>query len=439
MKATTLTHTAALLAAGTSCLTPAFSAPPPASTPPKASAMSATQAPITRPATAWNQLFRRSPAKKFHLYKNDLNPWIQELNATLRIQYQAAWVDGQPGNYAGSRNWTSGYRRFRAGWNARMLSDFKIQNVWNVGGVDHTGTWDSSRREWRDHTQTSSSLYEAFVQYDDEQRGYTLAFGKTNPQILAENRVSSSSLPVPEFSVVESTVCFDSAWGFWAANDTQKDKLGYYAGVWSTTNDGNKQIWGTWQSCFTTLELSYNIDKTLLAKGRIYLDWVHSFADGGRALARDRDTFVGPTYQDVLAVYYIGRQGSFGLTAEALCAMHGNRQQAGDMFGFILLPSYRLTDRIEAVARFQYATGDRAINVGKNRYVKALQSLSPGYAENYWALGAGLNFFLYPEQPARLKIMTLLEYGHSRVSSAQRGKNAGFTGWQFICGAYLNF
>lgn len=441
MNTTTLTHTTTVLTACAALFTAAFAGEDSRSAPATTASPAATpRAAAERPALFWDQVFGKKPQKKFHLYKNDANPWVQEVNATLRIQYQAAWVDGQPGNYPGSHNWTSGYRRFRAGWNARVLHDFKLQNVWNIGGVDNsTGTWDATRRQWQDHTQTSTSLYEAFVQYNYRQKGYTFAFGKTNPEIYAENRVSSSSLKVPEFSIPESTVCFDSVWGFWAANDTEKDKLGYYAGIWSTTNDGNKQIWGTWESCFTTLELSYGLDKVLLDKGRVYLDWVHSFADGEKTLARERDTFVGSTCEDVIAAYYIGRQGKFELTAEALVAMQSNVQDAGNMFGLVLLPSYRLTDRVEAVARFQYATGDRAVNVGKNRYVKALQSQSPGYADRYYAIGAGLNFYVYPQRPERLKVMTLIEYGNSSVDGASRAKNAGFTGWQFICGAYLNF
>lgn len=437
---TTLHHTTLLLAA-TAVLSSAASA---VTVSPISRPEAATQPQLAsaRPAYFWDQVFGKNPQKKFHLYKNDANPWIQEVNATLRMQYQAAWVDGHVGNYEGSRNWTSGYRRFRAGWNAKVLHDFKLQNVWNVGGVyNSVGSWNKARREWQDHTQTSTSLYEAYVQYNYRQKGYTFAFGKTNPEIYAENRVSSSSLKVPEFSIPESTVCFDSAWGFWAANDTKKDKLGYYAGIWSTTNDGNKQIWGTWESAFTTLELSYNVDKMALDKGRVYLDWVHSFADAkdGKALVREKDSFVGSTCEDVLAAYYIGKQGKLGLTAEVMYAMQSNVPSAGNMFGVVVLPTYALTDRVEAVARFQYATGDKAVNVGKNRYAKALQREAPGYADSYWALGAGFNFYVYAQEPSRLKIMTLLEYGNSSVAAEARGKNAGFTGWQFICGAYLNF
>lgn len=391
------------------------------------------------PIYFWNQAYGLHPQKKVHLYKNDKNPYVQEVNVSLRMQYQAAWVDGQYGNYEGSNNWTSEFRRFRAGWNAKVLNDFKLQNIWNIGGVSSNGSWDKTAKTWNDHGQTKASLYEAFIQYNYKGKGHTVSFGKTNPEIYAENRVSSSSLKVPDFSIAEATQLFDSVWGLWAANDTKKDKLGYYMGVWSSTNDSNKQIWGTWQSCFTTAELSYNVDKLLLDKGRVYLDWVHSFADQDQALAGRSETFVGSQSQDVISTYYIGKQGKFEVTCEALWGLQSNDKNADNMFGFLFLPSYNINDHVEAVARFQYASGDRAINVGKNRYVKSLQNKSPGTADEYYAIGAGCNFYVYAKEHSRLKIMTMMEYGNSKVSPANRNKNAGFTGWQFICGAYTNF
>lgn len=405
--------------------------------------VAATQPEVTPSVTKniyfWDQAFGLAPQKKVHLYKNSNNPYIQEVNVSLRMQYQAGWVDGQVGNYDGSRNWTDGYRRFRAGWNAKVLNDFKLQNVWNIGGVNSTGSWNKSQGCWDDHSQTSASLYEAFIQYNYKDKGYTFAFGKTNPEIYAENRVSSSSLKVPEFSIVESTVLFDSVWGFWAANDTKKDKLGYYIGIWSGTSDSNKQIWGTWENCFTTVELSYGLDKILLDKGRFYIDWVHSFADADKPLTGRSSTFVGSQNEDVLSAYYIGKQGKFGITVEGLWALKSNNKDVDDMFGLVVLPTYSITDHVEAVARFQFASGDNAVNVGKNRYVKALQRQSPGYADSYYAIGGGFNFYVYSAEPSRLKIMTMMEYCNSTVSQENKAKNAGFTGWQFICGAYLNF
>ena len=391
----------------------------------------------TKPVYLWNQVFGLKPQKKVHVYKNDDNPWIQELNVSLRMQYQAGWVDGQIGNYDGSRNWADGYRRFRAGWNMKFLRDFKFQNVWNVGGVNSTGEWTGDF--WDNHTSTSTSLYEAFLEYNYKGSGYTVAFGKTNPAIYGENRISSGALTVPEFSIVESTVLFDSVWGFWAKNDTKKDKLGYYAGIWSGTSDSNKQIWGTWQNCFSTLELSYGLDKVLLDEGRFYVDWVHSFADADKSLAGRSDTFVGSQAEDVIAAYYMGKDGRFEVLLEALWALNSNKQDADNMFGLVFVPTYHITDNIEAVARFQYATGDNSVNVGKNRYVKALQTQSPGYADSYYAIGAGFNFYFYKDLPNRLKLMTLFEYCNSSVSESNRAKNAGFTGWQFTCGAYLDF
>ena len=71
--------------------------------------------------------------------------------------------------------------------------------------------------------------------------------------------------------------------------------------------------------------------------------------------------------------------------------------------------------------------------------MKALQRRSPGYADDYYAIGAGVNFYMYGKDQSRFKVMTLLEYGNSTVADARKAGNAGFTGWQFICGVYTSF
>lgn len=438
MKNTTITTFLALLFAGSLLPGRGFAAP-------SASLEVKPSSPVAgtiheEPKYFWDEMYgSQNPKKRFNLYKNEKNPYVQEVAVLLRSQYQTAWVDGKHGNYPGSRNWTSEFRRFRAGWYAKLFHDVKVQNVWNVGGVDNNGYWNKNAARWEDHGQTQASLYEAYIQYNYRNSGNYFSFGKTNPEIYAENRISSGSLKTPDMSIAEQTVLFDSVWGAWAANDVKKNKLGYYLGVWSSTNDSNKQIWGTWQSCFTTAELSYNVDKLLLDKGRVYLDWIHSFANRNKPLAGRSDTFVGSQYRDVFSTYYIGSEGKFDLTAELLWGLKSNNRGAGNLFGFTFMPSYHINDHLEAIAKFQIASGNNAVNVGKNRYVKSLQREAPGYADRYYSIGAGMNFYVYSGDHSRLKIMTMLEYGNSAVSDSNRAKNAGFTGWQLVCGAYTNF
>lgn len=436
MKHTTITTVASILTFGASLVSAANLAP-------KSDPQISSKALVPAQQDGkyfWNQIYgSKNPQKKFHLYKNKENPYVQEVNMTLRMQYQGAWVDGQVGNYDGSNNWTSEFRRFRAGWNAKVLHDFKIQNVWNVGGVSTNGSWDKKNARWDAHGQTKTSLYEAFVQYDYKGSGNTFSFGKTNPEILAENRVSSGSLKSPDMSIAEQTVLFDSVWGVWAANDTKKNKLGYYLGAWSSTNDSNRQIWGTWQSFFTTAELSYSLDKVFMDKGRVYVDWIHSFASRNKSLAGNSESFVGSQCQNVISTYYIGSHGKMDLTTEFLWGLKSNNHASSNLFGFTFMPSYNINEHLEAVVKFQFASGNNAVNVGKNRYVKSLQRQSPGYADRYYSIGAGMNFYVYAKDHSRLKLMTMLEYGNSSVSEANRAKNAGFTGWQLVCGAYTNF
>lgn len=389
----------------------------------------------------WNMAYGPSPSKKVHLYKNDDNPYIQEVNFSFRAQYQAAAIHSNQGNYPGSHNWTSEWRRFRLGWNAKVLNDFKLTNIWNIGGLDSAGSYNNG--VWDDHGSTKGSLYEGTVQYN--YKSHTFGFGKILPVVLAENRVSSSSFKLPEYAVAENTLVCDSAWSVFASNDTSKDRFGYYAAVWSSTNDSNKAVWGTWESAFTTLGLSYGLDKILLEKGRFHIDWIHSFDNGD--IRTWKEDFVGPLARDVLAAYYIGRQGRFELTAQALWGFDPvqhkdsskNVVDPGNIFAITIMPSYDITGHVQFATRFQYAHGNNAVSLNKryNTTLSQTKGEDGNFVDSYYAIACGFNFFLYENDPPRLKIMTMLEYGNStRESSATKG---GFTGWQFICGLYTNF
>ena len=139
---------------------------------------------------SWAQSYGDRPGN-VHLYRNDANPWLQEFNVSLRAQYQAAAVSPSgSGTYPGSHGRTEEWRRLRLGWNARVLRDLKVANIWNMGGVDSLGYYKGGR--WNDHKMTRGNLYEANLEYSLP--GAVVGAGKVLPVILAENRISSSKI-----------------------------------------------------------------------------------------------------------------------------------------------------------------------------------------------------------------------------------------------------
>lgn len=384
-------------------------------------------------STLWAQSYGEHPGK-VHLYRNDGNPWLQEFNVSLRAQYQAAAVaPNGSGMYPGSHGRTEEWRRLRLGWNARVLRNLKVTNIWNMGGVDGLGYEKEGR--WHGHRMTRGNLYEANLEYSLPDA--TVGVGKVLPVILAENRISSSKYKLPEISAVENMLVSDSSFGVWSCNDEKKEPLGYYAGLWSNTDERSRGTWGTWESANMSLGLSVRADGMLLKEGRLYCDWIYNWGDmKGRSYDGN---YTGTGARNVLAVYYYGKQGAFELMAQAVWSYRLKEYSSGgvmvspsNLAGLTMMPSFNLTDHMQAVARYQLGFGSDAVKLNK-RYA-SLAEAGGSRVDCYQAVAAGLNFFVYRDDPARLKIMTMAEYGHSRG-----GRSAGFTGWTFICGAYTNF
>ena len=290
--------------------------------------------------------------------------------------------------------------------------------------------------QWYDHGMTHGNLYEANIEYSFSD--FTIGAGKILPVILAENRISSSKYKLPELSAVENQLVSDSSFGLWICNDEKKNDLGYYAGIWSNSEKRSRGTWGTWESANANIGLSYKADNLILQNGRIYFDWIHNFDDMDIRAYRYKN--VGTKARDIFALYYYGKQGPFELMMEGIWAQNiadykqgGKTVSPSHLAGLTVMPSWNLSPHVQAVMRYQLGTGSQAVCLNK-RYASLVDTQGT-YVDTYQAVALGFNFYMYADDLARLKIMTMAEYGHSSGSAPGHG----FTGWSFIGGVYTNF
>lgn len=373
------------------------------------------------------------------LYQDKENPWIQELNLSFRAQYQGAVVKANQGSYPGSHDSTSEWRRLRLGWNAKLFNAIKLVNTWNLGGVYGAGY--PVNGLWHDHKQTTGNLFEMFVEYAWD--GNKISIGKMRPMMLCEYRQGSSSYIMPELPALEEQLKSENAYGI-AFSRSEKDKSwDYYGGVWSDTERSYRKAWGTWYSAFTTMGVSKKADDFILSKGRLYFDWIYNFLemDGFATQKFDhRDSFVGSRAEHTFALYYKGSSGPFELNVEIIEACHlASYKQKKDIvtpdnaLGLIFTPMYMLTDHLQVVFRYQCTTGDDAVALAK-RYVNLVPT-EGSYINDYQAIALGFNFYVYPENHKRMKIMLMAEYTNSHRNDLTKG----MTGWTYIGGMYLDF
>lgn len=397
--------------------------------------------------------------KWFDAERDHQNPYIQEFNVSLRMQYGMDWIDPNgEGRVMGEkegngRRFNDEWRRFRAGFNVKFLNDFKFFNVWNIGGLAGLESYNAKTNTW-DTSDLTYSLYELYLEYKGGPVTYSL--GKIKPRIMGEYRTSSSAILTIERSMLVNQLRSETNYGFQLNNSNKDDKLGWATGLWMNGNGGtgagtsNNRIepaFNSQDNCFVTGTLSYDTSNSFfLKKSRLWLDYAHNFTKWGddstnkayaKATGYDFKTkYQGTGAKDVVALTWEGSQGNFSLMTEIMAGFNviGMKDGAENVFGITVMPSYKFTPNWEGVVRYQMAAGSNAVKWEK-RYTQ--NSTYSGASDCMQALYLGVNYYIFECSPNMAKIMTGIEYAHS--SGTDSGNKKGFTGWSYNIGFRTNF
>ncbi|MBD9271191.1 MAG: hypothetical protein EGQ81_08935, partial [Akkermansia sp.] len=304
--------------------------------------------------------------KWFNAERDHKNPYIQEFNVSLRMQYGLDWIDPNgEGRVMGEkegngRRFNDEWRRFRAGFNMKFLKNFKLNNVWNIGGMDGLESYNAAENRW-DTSDLTYSLYELNLEYKGGP--ITYAIGKMKPRITGEYRTSSSAILTIERSMLVNQLRSETNYGFQMNNSDKKDKIGWAAGIWLNGNGGtgtgsfNNRIepaFNSQDNCFVTGTLSYDTSNDVfLKKSRLWLDYAHNFTkwgDDAQNKAYDslhdysfKSKYQGTGAKDVVALTWEGSQGNFSLMTEVMAGFNviGMKAGAENVFGVTIMPSYK--------------------------------------------------------------------------------------------------
>lgn len=368
---------------------------------------------------------------------NAENPYIQEFSLKARGQYQWGYLDPAGGTdrlkgAAQGRDKRDNYewRRFRLGAQAKVLEHFTVKSVWNIGGLD--SRYKFSNGGWN-RSSTSASVDEFCVTGKFKPVAVTL--GKHKPAYMGEYRTSSGKIMTLERSVPVNQLKAEKLYGISVANADSKDKFGWNIGVWANgQHDSN-----TW------LEPAFNSDDNAMVgasvsyatgeKSRLYLDYMHSFynQDGSQADSE----YAGPGARDVVALTWEAKKDKLSFMAEALAGFHvfSNAEAAENVYGLVLMPTYRFSPHWEGVLRYQIASGSNAVNAD-SRYYTTNSSYS-GTSDLLQGVYMGANYYVCPKDPHMMKLMAGAEYFNSHGTDAKGNK--GFTGWQLSTAVRFDF
>ncbi len=322
--------------------------------------------PVVKEESACDQLWSFAT-----LYKNDQNPFLEELSLIGRYQGQYYSVDGDSHN---DSDWEN--RRFRLGLKASLFDK---------------------------HLTFKGEMYSNLIQDEDFYAGlknfnlsykfseaFNITVGKFEPNFGYYYSKSDTLLNLFERSALINQFKDEYATG---VNIFGKvDKLGYYASVTSNTPD---KEFGTFDGGWAAVAgISYDVkDMVGTEKAVWHLDYMHSEHDV-------KDTvFTG--FDNGLSTYLELKQGDLGLTAEVLAGF-GN----SNTVGFMIEPTYDITKQLQLVGRYQLAFAEDATGLAPNKRYESKVGAAKG--DVYNAVYGGVNYFICQ----KFKLMAGVEYAN---------------------------
>lgn len=347
-----------------------------------------------------------------HLYKDDLNPILQEFKLRGRYQGQYWDVDNATGDQS---NWED--RRSRFGFDAKLFEK-KIEIRADFQSNDQ-------------FTDFYDGLVDAYLRWKPN-ASISITAGKTKPLIgHADWLESTNSQATFERSQIFNQLGVNRATGLTA--EGTRDLLSWRAGIYS--NDTPSTTAGTGSfgegefgdfngGVSTSIGAGYDFKHLLnLEKADFRIDWLHSEREPG-------DSVLGK-YDDIASATFSIKEGYAALVIEGFAASGGSLKQS-DSVGFYIQPTYDiLPKKVQLVGRYSYATSESPQGIsGQSRYERKVAD-AQGLGDTYHSIYGGAQYFIHGD---KLKLMAGGEW-----SRLQNGDADSYNGFTWLSGIRLSF
>lgn len=335
------------------------------------------------------------------LYKNNSNPFIQELKLRGRYQGQYHWLNSEQGDHD---DWED--RRSRLGFDAKFF-DKKIEVRLDAQSTDGFETF-------------YGGLVDAYLKWKPNS-AFSLTLGKQKPRLGYYDWLQSTNAqPTFERSQVFNQLRVDRATG--AVADGALGRFTYEFGAYS--NDVDREFGQFDGGASFGGGVGWDFKDTLsVERADLRVHWLHSDHEQADAVLT--------RYDDLFSATFWVEQRRAGFVAEAFAGTG----TGANVIGFYLQPTYDLVpDRLQVVGRYSFAHGEGADSVtAQGRYERTAPDLTGGgRGETYHAGYLGLQYFLHGDN---LKLMTGVEY--ARLDGG--GNGGDFDGWTTFSGVRISF
>lgn len=319
------------------------------------------------------------------VYSDKNNPSIQEVKFFGRVHQQWNYSDGESAGNEFSGNGDE-LRRLRAGVSVKFLDGFKA-----------LGRANFEKGGFRDTSIGYSSFDELYVDYSKEglfgfDKG-TIGYGRYKVLFGGEERVSSKKIKTVERSNINNR--FGSLRPTGIVLNGEKNDVNYIFGIFSTERDS--ETLAGW-SDGTAFQAGVEFDAM---EGSFTADFI--YADDS---ANDQSVF---DFDWATSLTYNRTYGDVNVLANVTYGNEGSE----DIYGFVVVPSFYITGKLEAAFRYQYghSTDQTGVPTSSSssglRRVARNDGVGTGSGDTNHTLYAGLNYYIEDDY---VKIMTGVEY-----------------------------
>ncbi|MBK8094710.1 MAG: hypothetical protein IPK32_22755 [Verrucomicrobiaceae bacterium] len=309
------------------------------------------------------------------IYQNKENPIMQEFWLLGRYHGQQHWSDSSNGQYEEAFE----SRRLRLGFQGKFFNKLTL-HAQAVSGTDLEPFYNGFTELW-----AQWSFAEAL----------NLTIGQQKHRFTHDRNVSSRYINYLERSMLTNMFALD-----YTPAVTLSGKIGafsYYTGIFSNATGpsmGNSFTkfnsgWSYLASATWDFGKKFGTDAAALNLGYLYSDLDPQATNMNR-------------FTNGLNAALILTDGPFALVTEATAGLGGARGSVG---GINLQPSVFLTDKLQLVARYQFAKADDPRGIRAQRRYERFVGLNNG--DRYHAAYVGLNYHIAKH---RIKLMSGIEY-----------------------------
>jgi hypothetical protein len=333
-------------------------------------------------------------------YKNEDDPYIQELKFSGRLQAQYGYIDGED---IDGNNFDEGIdeiRRLRFGAEVKFLNGFKIKGEMNLVD-DRAKNGEGRDYKFKDWDQLKLSYSQKDVAGFDKAG---LTYGRHKVGIGHEAYTSSKKIKTVERSALSNKI-YNGRWTGFTLNlerGNWQGTIGYFgqdkseeSHAWGSINQGSSYY----------LRSAWDLNH-----GDLAFDFFHN--------ADNKDDLV--KYDWVASLSYETEIANWNLVVNTIYGDNGGSEyqsqasREGNFYGLVIMPStYIIEDRLEFVARYTYQASEEDEGIRANsRYFRTPEEISEadvngGRGDSHHSIYTGLNYFLCGHNS---KVMVGAEY-----------------------------